>query len=137
MDSIGDYIYLIIIIIAALSGILKKKKPVQSRTPDSEPQDFEEVLRELIPQEPAIVPQQSFKAQTQKETASIINYENTDDISALKAKKRVSNLNHDMQRAEKIKIAEDENNINNEIHLNSAEEAKRAFIYAEIFNKKY
>lgn len=137
MDSIGDYIYLIIIIIAALSGILKKKKPVQSHTPDSEPQDFEEVLRELIPQEPAIVPQQPFKAQTQKETASIISYENTDDISALKAKKQVSNLNHDMQRAEKIKIAEDEKNKNNEIHLNSAEEAKRAFIYAEIFNKKY
>ncbi|MCE5332345.1 MAG: hypothetical protein LLF95_09420 [Bacteroidales bacterium] len=137
MDSIGDYIYLIIIIIAALSGILKKKKPVQSPAPDSEPQDFEEILRELIPQEPVIVPQQSFNAQTQKETASIISYENTDDISALKAKKQVSNLNHDMQSAEKIKIAEDENNINNEIHLNSAEEAKRAFIYAEIFNKKY
>jgi len=73
MDSIGDYIYLIIIIIAALSGVLKKKKPVQSHIPDSEPQDFEEVLRELIPQEPAIVKQQPFKAQTQKETASIIS----------------------------------------------------------------
>jgi hypothetical protein len=120
-----------------LSGILKKKKAVQSPTPDPDPQDFEEVLRELIPQEPVIVRQQPFKAQTQKETPSIISYENTDDISALKAKKQVSNLNHDMQKTEKIKIAEDENNINNEIHLSSAEEAKRAFIYAEIFNKKY
>jgi len=42
-----------------------------------------------------------------------------------------------MQITERIQIDEDENNINNEIQLNSAEEAKRAFIYAEIFNKKY
>jgi len=41
-----------------------------------------------------------------------------------------------MQITERIQIDEDENNINNEIQLNSAERSlKVAFIYAEIFNK--
>jgi hypothetical protein len=140
MDSLGDYIYLIILVVAGLSSLLKKKKKASELKPapveeDDEPQtDWEDVIRNLIPESPA-----EEKKEFVPESAAfnpIVTYETVEDVSVMRAKKQVSR-----NTTSKKKIFIEDNvstpNIIDDIQLNTVDDARKAFIYSEIFNKKY
>lgn len=141
MDSLGDYIYIVIIAIAALSSIFKKKKekqPAPETGSDSSSDDFEELLRELLPQKntpPVVQPEAAIE---KKSNNTVISYENTSDFGKLKAKKQVTKQTADIKTHEKEKpIATASLNAEDRVTIQTPEDAKRAFIYAEIFNRKY
>ena len=144
MDSLGDYIYLIVIGIAALSGILKKKKktPVATSSPEDILTEFEEETKEYYPQEvfsPEIYRTPKEEPQKSKKIThtEFLSYESTNDISELKARKQVSRLEKNMQKNKDVIVEDDVPEELLEIRLGTASEAKRAFIYSEIFNRKY
>jgi hypothetical protein len=134
MDSIGDYIYLIIIAIAGLSGFLKKKKTqtILSDEDDNDSSIFGDYKYEVP--EPEIKNIEPIKNEKQ---TFIKSYENTSNYSDLKAKKQVSNnLKETPKPGNRISLIDD-NEEANFIELNTLNDARRAFIYSEIFNKKY
>ena len=142
MDSLGDYIYIVLIAIAALSGIFKKKKekPVTPAGPDAPSDDFEDLLRELLPQKntPPVVQPEPMIEKKAKASNTIISYENTTDFSQLKAKKHVNRQPTENQIRETEKLTlERERNAENRVEMQTPEDARKAFIYAEIFNRKY
>lgn len=138
MDNIGDYIYLIVIIVAGISSLFKNKNKDKSPKPKSvESEDVGDVLREIFSPKPQKKPEVIYQKPVSevKKTAfeNIASYENTTDISSLKAKKEVtrpvsSNLHSTIQ----TEIIE-----STEYGINTIEEARAAFISAEIFNRKY
>ena len=78
MDSLGDYIYIVIIAIAALSSIFKKKKekqPAPETGSDSSSDDFEELLRELLPQKntPPVVQPEAITEKNQKRATPLFH----------------------------------------------------------------
>jgi hypothetical protein len=148
MDNIGDYIYLLIIAVAAISGLLKKKaKNAESHELPKQPRkkafDFDEILRELIPEEIKPVPVAPSKPvvyQPIKKAATNENlsYETASDPSALRAKKHMSKLANDLNEIKPIEIQYSEpvyRGVN--VSLETVEDARQAFIYSEIFNRKY
>jgi len=146
MDSIGDYFYLIILVIAALSGLLKKKKQSLNANPGpSAPakptRSWEEVLRDLVPVE--VEEEEIEKPIMQKmkpvEPAPSFNYKN-EGTSSLRGTKQVSQLISQKRHTDITDETEEtyeQGNILQEIQLSSIHDAKRAFIYSEIFNRKY
>ncbi len=143
MDSLGDYIYIIILAIAGLSGLLKKNKKAEtSSAPKTTKRSWEDVLRELTPVEPEPEPASNvFEPEPipviQKvEPQKVVSYETISDPSELRSKKSVSHISSPVKhKKEKIEIIEERPAL--EFSLNSPEEARRAFIYSEIFNRKY
>ncbi|NDP20683.1 MAG: hypothetical protein GZ091_06355 [Paludibacter sp.] len=142
MDSFGDYIYLIILAVAGLSGLLKKKKTDSSSTaPSTTKRSWQDVLRELTPVEEEtqeIYEEPITKVEPVKvEPVTIMSYETTDDSSKLRAKRNASQItssNKSYSDQKKVVLAIQPVN---EYSINSPEEARRAFIYSEIFNRKY
>jgi hypothetical protein len=144
MDSLGDYLYLIIIAIAGISGLLKKKKdPTKSAAPSTTKRSWEDVLRELTPieneevEEKYVEPVYTKVEPVKLEPAKVMSYETIDDSSKLRAKRNTSTItssNKSYPDQKKVALAVQSDN---EYALNSPEEARRAFIYSEIFNRKY
>ena len=140
MDSIGDYIYLIVIIVAGISSIFKNKNKDKNTTPkpkSAESEDLGEVLREIFSPKPEKKPEVIYqKPVTEiKKTAfeTIESYENTTNISNLKAKKEITRpISSNLHVTIQPEIAE-----STEYSINSIEEARAAFISAEIFTRKY
>lgn len=138
MDNIGDYIYLIIIAIAGLSSLFKKKNKDGNTAPKPksiESEDLGDVLREIFGEKPERKPEVVYnqpEPETKKtKVENIASYENTSDISALKAKKEVT-------RPATIKtVVQIEEEEIPDYSISSVEEARAAFISAEIFNRKY
>jgi len=144
MDSLGDYLYLIIIAIAGISGLLKKKKdPTKSAAPSTTKRSWEDVLRELTPIEnEEVVEKHVEPVYTKVEPVKmappkVMSYETIDDSSKLRARRNTSTItssNKSNPDQKKVVLAVQSDN---EYSLNSPEEARRAFIYSEIFNRKY
>ena len=144
MDSLGDYLYLIIIAIAGISGLLKKKKdPTKTAAPSTTKRSWEDVLRELTPieneevVEKRVEPVYTKVESVKMEPAKVMSYETVDDTSKLRAKRSTSTItssNKSNPDQKKVVLAVQSSN---EYSLNSPEEARRAFIYSEIFNRKY
>lgn len=134
MDSIGDYIYLIIIAIAGLSGFLKKKKTqtILSDEDDNDSSIFGDYKYEVP--EPEIKNIEPIKNEKQ---TFIKSYENTTNFTDLKAKKQVSKNIKETPKTENRITLIDHNQDANFIELNTLNDARKAFIYSEIFNKKY
>lgn len=152
MEDIGDYIYLIAIVIAGLSSLLKKRKPAGTQQESSMP-DLEDVLtdtdEEYYPRsepqkktepdfwdepsvytyEPEVIPQPSVAVEKVP-----VSYETVSDYMKLRAKKTVqpthSSFENTLLKEQVVEPAF-------EIELDSIEDVKRAFVYAEIFNRKY
>jgi len=144
MDSIGDYFYLIVLVIAGLSSLLKKKKqPLNPNAIPSAPEkpkrSWEEVLRDLVPVEEEVIEKPILQKEKPVIPAPVINYQN-EGTSSLRGTKQVSQL---ISQKKHTDINDDVNeiyqpvNILHEISLNSIHEARKAFIYSEIFNRKY
>jgi len=132
----GDILYFVLMIILLLSGLLKKKKKAAQREEvqpmptfsGKEINDYDdwfsnnkEEIEEVVVEQP--IRQEKF----------IKTYENTDDFSSLRAEKQVTTR---MKEQEKTDLITNDN-INLEIALNTVEEARSAFIYSEIFQRKY
>ncbi|MDX9748272.1 MAG: hypothetical protein RBT57_07195 [Paludibacter sp.] len=146
MDDLGDYIYLIAIVIAGLSSLLKKRrKPEeQSGRDENHMPDLDDVLTEddddFLPRmdtAPVTTPARNtevYKPLERKIDQTPLSYETVADYMKLRAKKSVkpsrSNPVYD-----EVNTTVDLTDL--EIELESADDAKRAFVYSEIFNRKY
>ena len=144
MDSFGDYIYLIILVVAGLSGLFRKKKQPDNMnpTPAAPKRSWEDVLRNLVPveEEQKVEPKYE-KPILPKKKQSVpqpaMNYDKTEGSTGLRATKQVSQLvSHQRVLVDEIKDEEPKSFLQ-DIQLHSLEDAKRAFIYSEIFNRKY
>ena len=153
MDSIGDYLYLAIIGIAALSGILKKKKKASTSSPLPE-----DVLGEYGQEDYEDIPLETFEPVIETGTSGGLNqkiesiknpkithteylsYETTVDSTQLRSKKQVSRLEKSKAMQKEDEYEQEFKNIDGDrlvIELNTPRDAKLAFIYSEIFNRKY
>lgn len=151
MDDIGDYLYLAIIGIAALSGILKKKKQVETAASipedvevDYENDDYEEFSEGHF--DPAMnqIPNTGFNDKIESSNnpkikhTEYLSYETTIDSSKLRSQKQISRL----EKSSTLHSYDDDNkeatsDESLSIEFNSPADARLAFIYSEIFNKKY
>jgi hypothetical protein len=141
MDDIGDYIYLIIIAIAGLSGLLKKKKEKPTPMPIEEDPStgMEDVWKDFLPDNPVVrvpEPKESFFEWENKER-KIATYENSDDPNTLRAKNKVEKYKSSMKSAPNKTVVEEKVSDEYDIEFKTVEDARTAFIYAEIFNKRY
>jgi len=150
MDSIGDYLYIVMIAIAVISGIFKnkKKKLEQAEYPypdDETAEEYGEVYEELLPEETEIyspvqtqpAAQQPITEKGNYQTAftsleGMSNYDNTKDTTKLRAKKEVNGF-----KPNKVETSIDQETEQAVFRLNSTEDIRAAFIASEIFNRKY
>lgn len=154
MDSLGDYIYLIIIALAGLSSFFKKRKKEAEATqmPDDEEPDFREILGQPKPEKdwwedetvyspaaPVVQEVQTPVYSQEKITLETSeSYENTRDVQKLRIRKTIQESGLKTNSTKTVLETEsDENPFLNNIRLNDVDDARRAFIYTEIFNRKY
>lgn len=130
MDSIGDYIYLIIIIIAALSGIFKKNKPKTVRqTTMPEIDEMDEM------EEPFF---QDIKTAKGNETIyQPLSFDTATDFSKLKAQKQVVITSKFTNTNEVLNLESEETTNETEYKFETYDDVKKAVVYSEIFNRKY
>ncbi|MEA4935239.1 MAG: hypothetical protein VB102_01215 [Paludibacter sp.] len=135
MDSLGDYIYLIVILIAGISSILgkRKKKALENQDPVPGLPDLEDILPEF---EPVTEPVRPVYQEVKKKEKPVEHpsYDTVDDFSALKAKKQIT---HPVKHFAESEMTVVEDSCGPELELENSDDAKKAFIYSEIFNKRY
>lgn len=130
MDSIGDYIYLIIIIIAALSGIFKKNKP--KTVPQTTMPEIDEI-DEM--EEPFF---QDIKTAKGNETNyQPLSFDTATDFSKLKAQKQVVITSKFTNTNEILNLESEETTNETEYKFETYDDVKKAVVYSEIFNRKY
>jgi len=138
MDSLGDYIYLIILAVVGLSSLFKKKKvkPDITAIPTSTEQNWEDEMHERNFEEEIEV--ENSKQKSQVIPVSVNRYEIPEEgTSSLRFKKQMANkLTSKNQSTDESEITPPEK-AHRKIALTNLQEAKNAFIYSEIFNKKY
>ncbi len=132
MDSVGDYIYLIIIAIAAISGIFKKKKPqTVIQNPESESYDEEEEIYADLSEEKIEEKYKKYEGNFQT-----LSYETATDFSKIKAKKQPV-MTSKFSNTNELATLPIEELTESEYKFDSLDDVKRAVIYSEIFNRKY
>lgn len=141
MDNVGDWIYIVFLIVAAISGLFssknKKKRPTQvlgQPGHDSYPEEntssgkgFWEILEEATtPQKPE-APTVPIHKKKKKTPASKPFLSTEQEIQ----KSKVSS-------SQPMNFpAEEEHSMLEDIEFNNAEELRKAVIYSEILNRKY
>lgn len=147
MEDFGDYIYLIAIAIAGLSSLFKKKKTAEGNQERNMP-DLDDVLpdieEEYYPrsepdyrEEPVTMWSEPVVTTPVKPVAgqrAPVSYETVTDYMKLRAKKTVQTTH---SAFESIQPAEASKEAAFDVELESVEDVKRAFVYSEIFNRKY
>ncbi len=127
MDAIGDYLYLIvflgIVVINILKNLRKQKTVVIPDFSGNHPASEENEGKEFW--------ENSYPSSHQEPVAQIQRVERRKDVenSSLKSglkKKHTDNFKE-----------KEENNNPAQVTFNSSEDARRAFIYSEIWNRKY
>ncbi len=145
MDTFGDYIYIILLVIAGLSGLLqsqKKKKNAEQAQPSFP--DLDDVLSDTddffdsypsadtdydIPRVQRDIQEVFAKVNQTKQAMSSVKSDNLSSSIAPAAHSSVhSSIEED---------GDTDNSILSAINLEDVEEAQKAFIYSEIFNRKY
>jgi hypothetical protein len=140
MDGIGDYIYIIILVLAGLSGLLKskKKKTTETEMPfpeQSEFEEFENYSEDEFRYENLESEVSRWESDKTLEKATL-SYENTDDVSSLRIKKEIkAQVYENFKGVDIFVVEQDEDNF--ELELDSANDFKKALIYSEIINRKY
>ncbi|RHR37720.1 hypothetical protein DWX23_17795 [Parabacteroides sp. AF18-52] len=145
MDNLGDWIYIVFLIIAAVSGLFssknKKKRPTQvlgQPGHDTFPEEntssgkgFWEILEEVknvSPQQPAPVKATSGKKNLKKEAQT--------PKAFLSAEKEIHQSKVSTSRPMAFPY-EEEHTMLEDIEFNNIEELRKAVIYSEILNRKY
>jgi hypothetical protein len=138
MEDLGDYIYLIAIVIAGLSSLLgkKKRKPLQTEMLEDDMPDLDDVIPEYqTSYDPFVITEAVVPPPTVRHVASSpSNYKKASEFTKLSARKTVK-----MEPSKVILDASDtsrpEDHYN--VEFETMEDVKRAIVYAEIFNRKY
>lgn len=141
MDNVGDWIYIVFLIVAAISGLFssknKKKRPTQvlgQPGHDTYPEEntssgkgFWEILEEATtPQKP------------EASTAPIHKKKKKTPASKpfLSTEQEIQKLKVSSSQPMNFPI-EEEHSMLEDIEFNNAEELRKAVIYSEILNRKY
>lgn len=124
MENLGDYIYLIVLVIAAISAIAKKKKRAEQE--EFELPDLPE-LDELIPEYTEVKPRSEVIYQPVRKVA----------VDSEVDKRAKTPNNAKPQKTTVVKQLVEVEDTEDEVRLDTVEDARRAFISAEIFNRKY
>lgn len=141
MDNAGDWLYIVFLAIAGISGLFgsknKKKQPKQvARQPEREifttdedvPQKgFWEVLQEMQNPEPQVRP--APKSQKQKKQKAATSPFLTGEKTTVKQMAAQAS-------STRIPISEEESNLQ-DLEFDNAAELRKAVIYSEILNRKY
>ena len=135
--GIGDYIYLAVIVIASIGMILKKRKKQQEQVQEESFPDMSDIFPEAEGSEQY---ETDFWGdpilQEDKPMVSVVSgAEKTTTFDILETKKQ----QYVSVKSRETTDYEDEEDSGQalEISLEHPEDAKKAFIYAEIFNRKY
>lgn len=144
MEDLGDYIYIIVLAVVGLSSLLRKKKKAAEGTevlsdfPDLP--DLDDVIPEYtrydtpskpVPPPPPAHPLQRVDLKKER-MASVMTYENTTDFTKLRSRNTFQD--HHSKKVEIIELEEEETL---DVSFETTDDAKRAFVYSEIFNRKY
>ncbi len=165
MEDFGDIIYWLLIIVAAIGSILgkSKKKKHEAEAEQQKKTVFEELeqsweefeatidrpLSDPIPATPSKPYVSPFESQPKPTIEPMkyetlkhepLSYDNADDFSELRVKKRIKESVFKKQSTLRVvdldnETEDAERTLN--ISLDNQEDAKMAFIYSEIFNRKY
>ncbi|MFV0391332.1 MAG: hypothetical protein ACK5KP_05540 [Paludibacteraceae bacterium] len=170
MDSIGDVIYIFVLIIFAVAGMIGKKKEKEKKARHQMPtpaapnpwEDLEEQIRRKenaqkqeaesltrnkppmqdLTQHSEYVPVSSeaiYSSEYETPIYETMSYETVEDISTLRIKKQVESTvskNFSPYQTSHSDMNNSSSKSTNVSFVNP-EEAKKAFIYSEIFSRKY
>lgn len=133
MENLGDYIYLIALVVFAISALAKKKKKPQQEV-DTLPDlpgldDYIPEYRDLKPKEEVIY--QPIRKPAVE--AALESRNKTVDGLAISRPSKTTKLQRSSLANQPI---ENEFNVN-EIRFETPDDARRAFISAEIFNRRF
>ena len=165
MEDFGDIIYLLLIAVAAIGSIFgkSKKKKLEAKTEKQEKSVFEELeqsweefeatidgpLSDPIPATPSKPYVSPFESQPKLSTKPTkyetlkhepLSYDNVDDFSKLRVKKQLKESvfkKHSTLRVVDLDNESEDAERTLNISLDNQEDAKMAFVYSEIFNRKY
>lgn len=139
MDNFTDYIYFIALCVIPLISALSKKKgkndesiePLNDEEQNEVPvQSWEELMEQLKQKtEKTVNPQPIIVNQTNEKTYKEKTQKKTD--SQYKIKKNATVVNTP------IEVKEPNTENNNVWAFDTTDDTKRAFVYSEIFNRKY
>jgi hypothetical protein len=148
--ELGDVLYIILLVVFVLSGLFKSKKKRADAQKDTLPRDIfvepekyeeeSEVFDDWIPKvertAPMTVPpapeiMEPVVKKVVKKPVPKMSYDTVEDVSKLRIKEKYTNI-------ETIESSETgKSDLLKSIHFDNEEDVKRAFIYSEIFNRKY
>lgn len=150
MDNLGDWLYIVFLVIAVISGLFsgKKKKhpvakPVQPREQTEDPLDTEkektfwEILEEMQkstqeakPRTKKVPATKQVSTKTVKASAAPSPFLAGESIGSSRIPKQNSILLEETYEADHRINSED-------FHLQDVDEVRKAIIYSEILNRKY
>ncbi len=140
MEDIGDYIYVVAIVIAALASLFKKRKKGEEAQTAGAPQfpDLSDVISE---DHEGYDTHQGVFVGKEKSFQEILDEKFKATQTTFHVMKESSTTKEELDAYAKGKIDDlhtvEEPQWMDPIHLEDAHEAKRAFIYSEIFTRKY
>ena len=126
--------YIIVILIAGLSSILSKRKKKAAEADNELPElpDLEDIIPEYTvytqPERPVY---QQIKKQEPKQ--SVPKYNTIGDRNSLKTNQKVRSVSNFVGS----EVLESDDMSFNMLELSTPDDVKKAFIYSEIFNRKY
>ncbi len=150
MEDIGDYLYLLVFAVAGLSSLLKKRKKAKEvqEQENERPTVFEQILGEeedwwneskekfeTVSPAPPINP--VVTKQTYATRDDLMGYESTSRFEDIKVRRQnIASVNRTEFELEEL-VDENQEDNQLDINLTGQDEAKRAFVYSEIFNRRY
>lgn len=145
MDNLGDWVYIVFLIVAAVSGLFnskgKKKRPAQvlgqpehdmfPEEQTSSGKGFWEILEETAtPQQKKLVIEKPPRPKKNKKAEKRVQTPFLTAEQEIQKSKVISSQPTNLQVEEEPSLLQD-------IEFNNAEELRKAVIYSEILNRKY
>ncbi|MDR1584909.1 MAG: hypothetical protein LBS07_01870 [Prevotellaceae bacterium] len=144
MDNFGDIIYLLLLVVGAIvSGLLKKgRKAKPQANPRPVAESFEDEWGEFFGEPEAEAQKQAVEFQpvvvqaktTAPDQRKIESYETTANNADLRVRNRFAREDNQISMVEDV---DETFHIIEEISLETPEDAGIAFVYSEIFARKY
>lgn len=134
MDNFGDYIYIILLVIAAISGFLKKRANKEPQTETAPQKSWEELMQDLEAETEA--EKQAAATAVVPEVVGVQRQAATASHSANAYEKQQATPKSTTKRGY-TPIEQIEAYALDEIQFSTPSDARQAFIYAEIFQRKW
>lgn len=146
MDNVGDWIYIVFLIIAAVSGLFgsknKKKRPTQvlgqpgHDTYQEENTSSEKGFWEMREDVKNVAPKRTSPSKTTHKKIKK-KKEGKSPNAFLSAEKEIYQPNAGVAHSTPNFPIEEEHSVLEDVEFNNAEELRKAVIYSEILNRKY